>query len=401
MLRVIVKQARPGMVLARAVINPRQPDTTLLASGYALEPHTIARLHEIGVYEIWINYPGLDFLDDLYSPRLTQQQQRMCETLKTSFTGQATRTDAKLPILQYRDVVQELVQSILDSAHDMPFMSDLAGVDDYLLRHSADVCFLGVMLGLRLESYLIDQRRKVSGRHAKDVVNLGIGCMLHDIGELQMPESQRESRRAIDDGNTDWHKHAELGYATVRGQIEPSAANVVLNHHQHYDGTGFPKLSAAERPQAGAQIHVFSRIAMAADVYQHLLRGDGVPMPAVAALWRIQQAPLRSWFDPIVLAALLAVVPPFLPGMVVQLSDRRFAVVAKNHAEAPCYPEVQVLQTPELESPDNQTSDREVIDLSKEPKLQIAAVDGCDVTQFLFGSRRLTPAIATPLKLAV
>lgn len=396
MLRVMVKQARPGMTLARSIINPRQPETVLLTAGNALTAQHIARLHEMGVYECWVRYPGLDFLDDFFSPQLSAQQQRLCETLKVSFHQQAVRTDNKLPVNQYRDVVSGLVESILMNPRNMAFMSDLSAVDDALLRHSSEVAYLGIMLGLRLEAYLIEQRKRLNGYQAKDVVNLGIGCMLHDLGELQLPEKLRESRRnwyelhvpSAEPDASAWQEHAALGYTAVRAQVEPSAAVVVLHHHQHFDGTGFPAFGAAEAPQVSGQIHVYARIAAAADTFQHLLRPDGMLLPTVAALWQIQQAPYRKWLDPVVLDALLALVPPFLPGMVVQLSDCRFAVVTRFFPETPCYPEVQVLG--DLECPDD--TPREVIDLVLTDHLRISSIDGVDVAKYLYGGRvRKTP----------
>jgi HD-GYP domain-containing protein (c-di-GMP phosphodiesterase class II) len=393
------------MTLARSIVNPKQADQVLLTAGYALDAPTIARLHELGVYDLWINYPGLDFLDDLYSPRLTSQQQKLCETLKTSFVGQMQRgggaggVDPKLPINEFRASVEELVQTILDSAATLPFMSMLSGVDDSLLRHSSEVCVLGVMLGLRLDSYLVEQRRRVSSHHARDVVNLGMGCMLHDVGELQLAAEFRESRYpfAFDEFATpQWREHVELGYAAVRGQLEPSAAAVVLHHHQHFDGSGFPETGAAEAPQSGSAIHVFSRIAMAADTFQHLLHQGGFPQPTVCALWQMQQNPMRRWFDPVVLATLLAVVPPFIPGMVVSLSDGRHAIVSKVHEDSPCYPEVQVLTGLNLMSESNMTEQRELIDLAKVHELHIRAVDGFQVADFLYGPRH----VAEPRKYA-
>jgi HD-GYP domain-containing protein (c-di-GMP phosphodiesterase class II) len=390
-LRVMVKQARPGMTLARAIINPRVPETTLLSAGSALTAQHIARLHEMGVFDCWVRYPGLDFLDDMFSPALSQQQQKMCETLKTSFHAQAMRTDNKLPVNQYREVVTGLVDAILNNPRNMAFFSDIAGVDDAMMRHASEVAYLGVMLGLKLDGYLIEQRKRLAGHHAKDVVNLGIGCMLHDLGEAQMKTDQKESRKnwmQLHDPQSGadtktWREHVQLGYATVRSQLEPSAAIVVLNHHQHFDGSGFPEgISGA--PQAGGQIHVYARIATAADTFQHLLRPDGMLLPTVAALWRLQQEPYRKWLDPVVLEALLAVVPAFMPGMVVQLTDRRNAVVTKASPETPCYPEVQILGDFDGED----TAEREVVDLSKEAKLEVAFVDGVDVGAFMYGPRQ-------------
>ena len=112
--------------------------------------------------------------------------------------------------------------------------------------------------------------------------------------------------------------------------------------------------------------------------------------PAVYALWRIQQAPFRGWLDPVVLAALLAVVPPFLPGMVVQLNDRRHAIVVKTHEDAPCYPEVQILEGMNLMSRANVHGEREVVDLATTRGLSIESVDGFDVSEFLYGAKHVS-----------
>ncbi len=390
MLRVMVKQARPGMVLARSINNPRQPDHILLAAGYALTTPVIAKLHEQGVYDLWIRYPGLEFLDDIITPHLTTQQQHLCDALKISFHQQAMRTQPRIEINHYRDIVQSLVSSLLTDNKAMMFMADATTSDDLLLAHSAEVCYLAVMIGLRLESYLVSQRKRLSERDASNVENLGLGCMLHDIGELKLPEKERESRLMSGHVSDEWKKHCELGYNMIHDAAEPTVAAVVLHHHQHYDGSGFPFVSAINAPLSGQNIHIFCRIATAADTFQHLLRQDGMMVPTVQALWQIQQKTMAGWFDPVVLAALLSVVPPFIPGMVVQLSDGRQAVVTQTNFRTPCYPTVQLIHN----LTDNHESNPEMIDLSEigeESHLCVEKVDGFDVTPYLYGPRKEAP----------
>ena len=67
-------------------------------------------------------------------------------------------------------------------------------------------------------------------------------------------------------------RHTVYGYEMVRGSVPAAAAQVVLNHHQRYDGSGYPAVidpatGEALPPLAGRQIPIFSRIAMLADVY--------------------------------------------------------------------------------------------------------------------------------------
>ena len=135
---------------------------------------------------------------------------------------------------------------------------------------------------------------------------------------------------------------------------------------------------------------------MAADTFHHLLHENGVPQPNICALWKIQNTPIRSWFDPIVLAALLAVVPPFLPGMIVTLSDRRHAIVAQTFEDAPCYPEVQILNHPTLLHRDNTKEERETIDLSTTTGLRIESADGYKIVDYLYGPRRVSQTCSAP-----
>ena len=96
---------------------------------------------------------------------------------------------------------------------------------------------------------------------------------------------------------------------------------------------------------------------------------------------------MRRWFDPVALETLLSFVPPFLPGMVVTLSDSRQAIVTQLHEVAPCYPVVQVLEGADLLSVAEPGESREAIDLATTPGLYVSAVDGFEVGQFLYGPR--------------
>jgi len=60
----------------------------------------------------------------------------------------------------------------------------------------------------------------------------------------------------------------------VHGEVEPSAATVVLNHHQQYDGSGYSGEGNAALD--GQQIHVLARIVALTDQFdrtRHLIDG--------------------------------------------------------------------------------------------------------------------------------
>ncbi len=394
MRRIIIKEARTGMRAARAIAHPRDPAQVVVASGAELTGQQIIMLHEIGLYDLWIEEPEMNYFDALSASQLTVPQQRLCEALLRAFrsfaaaSGGGAGVDAQKLLLRRNSVVlEEMMHTLVAGAALVPSLAAMATQHEELLTHSANVCVLATLLGLQLEGYLIEQRPRLNCRQARDVLNLAMGCIFHDVGELVMPVKQRESQADLaflPAAGDEWKQHTHQGYGAVRPFLDPSAATTVLHHHQHFDGSGFACTDSREIQQRGEGIHIFSRIAMAADVFQHLLCSTdaGVPHPTVRALWEIQQEPVRNWFDPTVLEALLAIVPAFVPGMVVTLNDRRQAIVTRVSPDAACYPEVQVLRE------EATGTAGEKINLAESDDLAIAEVGGANVERYLFGAKR-------------
>ena len=141
----------------------------------------------------------------------------------------------------------------------------------------------------------------------------------------------------------------------ARGRLDPSAAVILAQHHQRFDGSGFAGVPGEETTPAGGStkalagqaIHVHARITMAADVFCQFLFGDPaagpgrVLQPMVRALWQVQQPAVRKWFDPAVHQAIMSLLWPFVEGMAVTMQDHRQAVVVKIPEAGSCYPEVE------------------------------------------------------------
>ena len=91
---------------------------------------------------------------------------------------------------------------------------------------------------------------------------------MHDIGKVAIPDAVlnkpgrfNEEERAIMD------THAQLGYDMLKHSHRPllqAAATVAYEHHEKYDGSGYP------RGLAGEDIHIFGRITALADVFDAL-----------------------------------------------------------------------------------------------------------------------------------
>ncbi|RJR42955.1 MAG: HD domain-containing protein [Desulfobacteraceae bacterium] len=124
-------------------------------------------------------------------------------------------------------------------------------------------------------------------RRKKDLLRMA--AMLHDVGKVAISDLilKKPARLTFDEFET-MKTHTYLGarlFKDVQSDFEEVAATVALNHHEKWDGTGYPghiDLSAEDplhgcstsnglpRPKSGEDIPLFGRIVAVADVYDAL-----------------------------------------------------------------------------------------------------------------------------------
>ncbi len=155
--------------------------------------------------------------------------------------------------------VARLVRHIVDHAcqgiEEFISMLDVMSHDYYTVNHSVNVCILGVALGNGI------------GLDRDELYELGIGLILHDLGKSKIDESILMKKGPLNDSEWKIIKNhptygAEIAESTK--QVTPLSLTVIRQHHEKCSGKGYP-LGLYE-----PQIHLFSRIAALADVYDAL-----------------------------------------------------------------------------------------------------------------------------------
>lgn len=379
-LRVSIYQARDGMIVAMPVLHPRRHEVVLLKPGAVLDPHTIAKMREIGLHEVWIKYPRLDRLDEYFSAGVVQACAAVTGQIRSALDRVITDAHARLDYASYRRAVSGLLEKFCERPKAAMFVHELGEGSSPALRHASSVCLLSVLMGIKLDFYLIHERNRLAAHSAKDVSNLGVGAMLHDIGMLRLsPEIQERWRTTGDDSDPAFREHVHIGYDLVRDQVEPSAAAVVLHHHQAFDGTGFPaRTDDEETSPKKREIHVFARIVAAADLFTRLHQSggsSGEAIPTVRALKLIQQPRYARRLDPIVLKSILNVVPAYAPGTIVTLSNGHECVVTHWAHNRPCRPVCETLL------PEDWEGEPQVFDLSERTDLMVVRAEGHAVAE--------------------
>jgi putative nucleotidyltransferase with HDIG domain len=109
---------------------------------------------------------------------------------------------------------------------------------------------------------------KRMGINNGELVQIEHGALLHDIGKLRIPDSilWKPSKLTPEEWEI-MRKHPEYGFEFVRkiGFLK-EAADIILSHHEKFDGTGYPRGLKGKEISFGARI--FSLVdAMDALVY--------------------------------------------------------------------------------------------------------------------------------------
>jgi HD-GYP domain-containing protein (c-di-GMP phosphodiesterase class II) len=369
------------MKLAVTVPHPVHPEHDLLRAGYTLAGPVIERMRQLGITFLYVDYPPLADLDRALLPHLSPARKQVYGQIKRSIESVQAHARPQVSYNQYYALTRQFVTSVMQQGKQPIYLDELSTrMGNAAIVHATTVAHLCLMLGIELEAHIARQRKRPEHGRPSDLLNLGVAGMLHDLGKSTMPPRLQACHTlhlpTTDVDRAVWETHAELGYNLIRSEVEASAAAAVRQHHQHYDGSGFPHRRHDGDDGnffAGDRIHVYARILFAADLYDRLsFREDGRRRYAfeVLHLIRLHHAAV---IDPDLLSVLPKVIPPFPPGMTVELSDGSNAVVLDLNRAQPYRPTVQRFAT------DGWTLAGPRVDLAREPDLAIRSAVGVAV----------------------
>lgn len=168
---------------------------------------------------------------------------------------------------------------------------------------------------------------------------LGVGALLHDMGHKQVPDKIRLKTSALTQAERHFFEmHCQFGADMAQQlQLAPAAAAIVREHHELFDGSGYPaKLR-------GEAIHSLARIVAIANYYDELCNPPSLadaltPHEALSLMF----AKLRGKFDPRILQILIRCLGVYPPGTLVQLSNGAICMVVTVNTARPMKPVVMV-----------------------------------------------------------
>jgi HD-GYP domain-containing protein (c-di-GMP phosphodiesterase class II) len=185
----------------------------------------------------------------------------------------------------------KLVSELTTEVDQLLYLSQLRVRDCYTYSHTLHVCALSVALAMKV------------GKSAKEVREIGLASILHDLGKLLIPKQIMFKTSRLSEKEFDVMKlHPELGYKIIVEELRlpEEIARPALEHQEMYGGGGYPQ------NLVGDDIHPYSQIVKVADVYDALTsrRPYKDTIPSARAVGVMLSEGAKS-FNPELLAAFL------------------------------------------------------------------------------------------------
>lgn len=333
------------MELARDIPSAVLGAAPLLRGGVRLTRALAQRLAALGVRAVWVED---DMGEGIVPATPLPDHVRIATELAVGSCLEAAQAVAadltNLPARAF-DQLERAAEGMLRALDECPAamsaFDDLARVDSYSYTHSVRVATLGLLLGQRIDRVdgWVDFRgERRHDRMVERMTQLAMGLLIHDIGKIAVPESILNKPGTLT--AEEWQlirAHPQAGVSmTSTDRISPLTRCVVRDHHERWDGLGYPA------GRHGEEIHQFARIAAVADVYDAIVserpfRPATEPHVAV----RLVREGAGTQFDAQVVEHFLRIAMPYPVGYTISLPDGTRGVVAGVDPEEPEYPVVR------------------------------------------------------------
>ena len=290
MVRYTIDDVHDDMVLGESVYLPT--GELLLAAGYRIKKRYRERLVEMGYRSLLVEVEGTEevqpegTVSEANQREMTKEIDSSSKGLTVAIQDFRDKSTAKVKDLIKKNkqhlnkfimttgmarALEQFIDDIMSQSSIVLNLSAMQQTQSSLLTHALNVTITALCIG---------KKYKLSYEEMKQ---LGIGALNYDLGLIALPKGllEKPTTKYSTDELKLYHQHTVFGYLMLsQNHLIPStSAAVALQHHEHQDGSGFPRgIKGDNRPplkdfSRQNMIHRFSEIVAVADVYDACLYG--------------------------------------------------------------------------------------------------------------------------------
>ena len=361
MRRISSKYAKAQMMLGRPLYDSF--GRLLMKEGTKLSALQVAGLDELGVGELFI----LDKrVDDIPAwPLITPELEGATSGILRQFIIKVQAIIGKgkaqtLDLNPLKQKVFEMVQQLFPVAMGEPVLGGCFSIKDYDYVHPVKVATISLLIG------------KATGMGQGALINLGVAALLQNIGYTALPQGMLDKAGAPTPGELQViQKHPALGSEILKryASVEPEVALIVQQHHERWNGSGYPEHVHSRNICHGARIIAMTDSAVAL-VSKRPHRGGILPQEATdfigAFTGDLSEAdflrPHQSMefivaysgelFDPELVKILTRTLPTYPTGLMVKLNTGDVGIVTNANTGYFARPKVRICYDKNLQDID-------------------------------------------------
>lgn len=259
MRKVQLSMVKPGDKIAKPVFQ--ENGNVLLGQGVELNDRYIERLQNLGIDVLYIEDGLTDDIEPEDSIRDETRKEAVSMIYKTMNSIKdeqmlKNRTIAPDIGRNFRKVFGSIMQDLATRPTMLVNLTSIHSSDAYLFQHSFNVAVLAGIMGV------------AKGFNRIQLEELGVGALLFDVGMTKMPQSLlNHNDRFTENEMKLLQTHPMEGFDILRKHHDISivSAHCALQHHERFNGSGYPRGLKKE------EIHLYGQIVGLADTYDALV----------------------------------------------------------------------------------------------------------------------------------
>jgi len=257
MTYVLVNDLEHGMVLAQDIEN--EIGTIILSRGVTITGQIIKKLLQLDIDLVAVKKKVGSSIEARKNKESKIKEQillKKIHSLGSSFskTYEKARLDDNLDIRELQINIIELVREIKTNNSIIALLIYKEFDKDPIRNHAISVAVTSAIIG------------KYHGYSLKEMMNLTLTGLLHDIGKSRLPDTILDDKAVDSEAKTKALRlHPVIGYRFLEKHagFQADILNGVLDHHEQFDGNGYP------RGLRGKEINEFARVIYIANLYFH------------------------------------------------------------------------------------------------------------------------------------
>lgn len=333
MRKIPLDAVKPGMVLAKDIF--KDTGQILLRANIEIKPRYLDYFDQVGIEFIYVRDDRIKdvTVDDPISEKTRHEARSLVReiTRDIQVNGSPGKVGKSINV-QDREIlnmVNKIIDELLDSKDAMVQLVDIRSKDNYLFAHSVNCAVLATLAAKKMMF------------KPKELRWLATGALFHDLGMITVPsEIVNKPGELTDQEFKAVMEHPLRGYEIFKTTdlFDARSGAIVLQHHERYQGQGYP------RALAGKEINPLAQIAGIADMYDALTsdrpyRKAYKPHEAVEMLLSRGE----ELFDVTILQQFLSLIAAYPIGVHALLCNGESGLVIANNPGFTLRPVIRVL----------------------------------------------------------